>query len=451
MSGPDDPVSAAETRRDPTVRRSIIALIVTAMLAFAVVGTATVLVARRLAQSEALAESTRIARIVSQVEFLPELPAVIAGSQAAIARLDGAIDHRRQDGYIVRVKVWRLDGTVIYSDDHRAMGQRYPLDQAVRDSILNQKSSAGISNLNDPENVTELGISERLVEVYTPLTLDDGTRLAFEVYSTDTRIQAAERRMTRLMVPFALLALLILLITQLPVSVWLVRRVGRAQNERSRLLRNSLAASSRERRTIARDLHDGVVQDLSGAGYGLGALALMLPEDTAPEARTMVDTVGSALQSAVGSLRTLMVDIYPPDLTADGLRAAMDDLAEKLRTVSGAEVVVHVDLPLEPSPEAAATVYRCARECLNNIAKHAHAQHVVLSLTTDGTTIRLRVSDDGTGLPPDGFDRRAEGHVGLQLLRDAAKDLGGELRLSSATGAGTTVTLDLPSAATFPL
>lgn len=436
------------TRADPTVRRSIIALIVTALLALALVGTGTVLVARRLAQTEALAESTRIARVVSQVEFLPELPAVMAGDQAAIARLDSAVNHRRQDGYIARVKVWRLDGTVIYSDDHRAIGQRYPVDQSVRDAILNQTSSASLSNLNDPENVTELGISERLVEVYTPLTLDDGTRLAFEVYSTDTRIKSAEKRMTSLMVPFALLALLILLITQLPVSVWLVRRVGRAQNERSRLLRNALAASSRERRSIARDLHDGVVQDLSGAGYALGALALMLPEDTAPRARTMMDRVGSVLQSAVGSLRTLMVDIYPPDLTSDGLRSAMDDLAERLRVGSAAQVQVQVDLPVEPSPEAAATIYRCARECLNNIGKHAHAQQVTLSLTADQATVRLRISDDGTGVPPD--VRRAKGHVGLQLLQDVAKDLGGELRFSSAHGQGTTVTLDLPTAATFP-
>lgn len=435
------------TRPDPTVRRSIIALIVTALLAFAVVGTGTVLVARRLAQTEALVESTRIARVVSQVEFVPELPAVIAGDRAAIARLDSAVDHRRQDGYIVRVKVWRLDGTVIYSDDHRAIGHRYPLDQSVRDAILNQTSSASVSNLNDPENVTELGISERLVEVYTPLTLNDGTRLAFELYSTDSRIKSAEKRMTSLMVPFALLALLILLITQLPVSVWLVRRVGRAQNERSRLLRNALAASSRERRSIARDLHDGVVQDLSGAGYALGALALMLPEDTAPRARTMMDKVGAVLQAAVGSLRTLMVDIYPPDLTSDGLRAAMDDLAERLRAGSGAQVQVHVDLPIEPSPEAAATMYRCARECLNNIGKHAHAQQVTLSLTADGTTVRLRISDDGTGLPPG--ERRTKGHVGLQLLQDVAKDLGGELRFSSVHGQGTTVTLDLPAAATF--
>jgi signal transduction histidine kinase len=250
--------------------------------------------------------------------------------------------------------------------------------------------------------------------------------------------------MTNLMVPLALLALLVLLITQLPVSVWLVRRVGRAHAERSRLLGNSLAASDRERRTIARDLHDGVVQDLAGAGYALGGLAHALPDDTAPAARTTLGRVSAVLQSAIGSLRTLMMDIYPPDLTADGLHVALDDLADKLRTASGAEVVVDADLPTEPSPEVAATLYRCARECVNNILKHAQARHVILSLTGDGTTVRLRLSDDGIGLPPGGFDRRADGHMGLRLLQDAAEDLGGEMRISSAEGRGTTVTLVLP-------
>jgi two-component system NarL family sensor kinase len=434
-------------RPDRTVRGSIIALVVTALLAFTVVATGAIVAARRMARAEALVESTRTARVVSQIEFVPELPAVIAGDAVGIARLDDAVNHRRQDGYIVRVKVWRIDGTVLYSDDHRAIGHRYPLDQAVRDSIEKQTSSASISTLNNPENITELGISDRLVEVYTPLNLDDGTHLAFELYSTDSRIRAAETRMTNLIVPLAVAALLVLLVTQLPVSVWLVRRVGRAQDDRSRLLRNSLAASARERRTIARDLHDGVVQDLAGVGYALGAFSRTLPDDTTPSSRTRLDNCGSVLQSAVGSLRTLMVDIYPPDLTADGLHAAIADLADKLRAASQAEVVVTVDLRSEPSPEVAATVYRFARECLSNVLKHARAQHVMLSLTDDETTIRLRLTDDGVGMPPARIDRRADGHVGLQLLQDAAKDLGGEMRISSAEGRGTTVTLELPSTA----
>jgi two-component system NarL family sensor kinase len=442
-------VPAQRPRPDRTVRRSIIALVVTALLAFAVVSTGAIWVARGIARSDAFAEAIRSAHVVGNTVFAPLLPGVIAGDKNAKNLLDAAVRIRSRDGSLVRVKVWRRTGLIIYSDDPAAMGNTFALHADVAETIDAQKSTADMSDLTDPENFTENGVFRRLVEVYVPITLDDGTKLAFELYSTDARVVDAQNRLASRLVPFALMSLLVLLITQLPVSVWLVRRVGRAQEERARLLRSSLAASARERRAIARDLHDGVVQDLAGAGYALGALARTLPENTPPAARSMVDRLGGVLQGSVGSLRTLMIDIYPPDLTADGLQAAVEDLADRLRRDDGVDVEVAITISAEPSPEVAATVYRCARECLSNIGRHAHAQHVRLTLTGDQETVRMVLTDDGVGLPPTGVDRRAEGHFGLQLLRDAAKDLGGELRIMSDEPRGTVVSLQLPSGGSF--
>jgi len=432
-------------RPERTVRRSIIALVLTALLAFAMVATGAVVIARRIARTDALEEAIRSARVVGNTVFAPQLQDMIAGKPEARRLLDDAVRIRGRDGSLVRVKVWRRDGTIIYSDDPAAIGGRFALHPDIAETIDKQKSTADVSNLSDPENVSETGVFRRLVEVYIPLNLDNGTKLAFELYSTDARMVAAEHRLIGRLVPFALLSLVVLILMQLPVSVWLVRRVGRAQEERARLLRSSVAASARERRTIARDLHDGVVQDLAGAGYALGALSRTLPVDTAPAARSMVNRLSGVLQQSVGSLRTLMVDIYPPDLTADGLDTALEDLADKLRTGERLDVVVRVELTAEPSPEVAATVYRCARECVTNIAKHAHAQHVEISLTGDTRYVRLLLVDDGVGLPATALDRRAEGHFGLQLLRDAAKDLGGEMNITSSNGLGTTVDLKLPA------
>ena len=427
------------------VRRAIIALVTTAVVAFTLVATGAWVVAHQLARRDALAEGLRSAHVVANTVFAPLLPGVMQGSEDAIGRLDSAVRIRSRDGSLVRVKVWKRDGTIIYSDDPAAIGGKFPLNTDVAETIDKQTSSVALSNLRNPENVTENTIYRRLVEVYLPLNLDDGTHLAFEMYATDARVVTAESQLTADLVPFALLALLILVITQLPVSVWLVRRVGRAQDEHSRLLRNSLAASGRERRAIARDLHDGVVQDLASAGYAIGALAGTLPPDIDERSRRLMDAVTGVLHTSVGSLRTLMIDIYPPDLTADGLQAAIEDLADKLRLSAGVEVDVTIDLATEPSPQVAAMVYRCARECLTNIAQHAHAGHAEVSLTDDAESVRLRLHDDGVGLPATGIDRRAEGHFGLQLLTDAAKDLGGMLQLSSAAAMGTTVVLELPT------
>ncbi|MDQ1691967.1 MAG: two-component system, NarL family, sensor kinase, partial [Pseudonocardiales bacterium] len=409
----------------------------------AVVATGASVVAGHIARRDALAEALRSAHVVGNTVFAPLLPAVMTGSADATRRLDNAVRIRSRDGSLVRVKVWKRDGTVIYSDDHDAIGRKFPLHDDVAATIDGQKNSAAISDLKDPENITENGY-QRLIEVYTPLVLDDGTKLAFELYSTDARVLASEKELRSELVPFALLALLILLVTQLPVSVWLVRRVGRAQEERSRLLNNALAASGRERRAIARDLHDGVVPDLAAAGFAVGTLGDTLPADANATSHRLVGTISDIVQRSVYSLRTLMIDLYPPDLTAAGLSVAVENLTAKLRSAAGITVLVTVALDTDPSPATAATIYRCVRECLENIAKHARASRAELTLTGDDVTVSLRVQDDGVGLPATGIDRRAEGHFGLQLLRDAVEDLGGHLKVNSSSNGGTSIEVEVP-------
>jgi signal transduction histidine kinase len=141
-----------------------------------------------------------------------------------------------------------------------------------------------------------------------------------------------------------------------------------------------------------------------------------------------------------------MIDLYPPDLTAAGLGVVVETLADKLRSRAGITVDVAVALEVDPGPESAALVYRCVRECLDNIAKHAQATHAQVTLTGDRETIRVRLRDNGVGLPSTGVDRRAEGHFGLPLLCDAADDLGGHMRVYSGEQGGTSVDLDLPIA-----
>jgi signal transduction histidine kinase len=435
-------------RSNRIVRRTIVGLVVTAFVAFTVVATGASIVSGKIARNAAISEAVHNARVVGNAVFVPLLPGAMHGEADAIRRMDNAVRSRSRDGSLVRVKVWDRTGTVIYSDEHEAIGETFPLHADVVDAIDADKDTATVSELNDPENVTETAAYDRLLEVYIPLILDDGTHVAFETYSTVDRIHSAERQLRSELIPFALLALLILIIMQLPMSVWLVRRVGRAQDEKSRLLNDALTASGRERRAIARDLHDGVVQDLAGASYAIGAIASALHPDTDEESRELVHSVGGVVQQSVDSLRTLMVDIYPPDLTADGLESAMEDLADKLRANAGIEVASTVDLETEPSPEVAATVYRCARECLANVAVHARANHAYLSLTGDATMIRLLLRDDGIGMPENRINHRANGHLGLQLLFDAAKDLGGVMRVSSAQTGGTTVVLELPTGGT---
>ena len=433
--------SARASRRQP-VRRAVVALVVTALLAFAVVGTAADLAARRIARDDALAEAVRSTHSVGNVLLVPALPAVMAGDTTARARLDRAVRDRARAGTIVRVKVWSRDGVVLYSDEPAAIGLRFPLHEAVRLAIDDQRSTVEMSDLTEAEHLTETGTYDRLVEVYVPLTLDDGRQFALEVYSTDARVAAARALLVGQLVPFALLSLLVLLIAQLPVSIWLVRRVGRAQQERARLLRSALTASDRERRRIVRDLHDSVVQDLAGAGYALDSLVRSPALGSPEHAGGLLMRVSTVVHDTVGALRMLMVDIYPPDLSAAGLRSAIENLALPLRQ-AGVDVVVRSEPAIEPSSEISAALYRGARECLLNVAKHAHAGQVRVDLTGNDRAVRLVVEDDGTGLPS---EPPVEGHLGLRLLGDAVTDLGGRMEVSNRPGGGTVVVMELPAA-----
>ena len=435
-------------RRSRSVHWAWLVMLVTAALAFVVVGSGAVVVAHAIARDDALAEAERSARTVADAMFVPALPRAIAGDPMVIAQLDRGITARRATGAMVRVKVWSRNGTVVFSDVRSIIGKRFAPGEDVTDVIDNQRSHTDLSDLDAAENGTETNAYDRLVEVYTPITLTNGTRLAIEIYSTDARVVAAEHELTTKLVPFALGSLVVILLAQLPLSMWLVRRVSGAQQERSRLLRNTLIASRRERQTIARELHDGVVQDLAGAGYAVSALASALPDDASPSTRKTLDRVSSAMQESVSRLRTVMVDIYPPDLNGDGLTSAIEELAERLRAQDvdvDVDLDVDVDAHGEPSPEVAATLYRCAREGLANVAKHANAQYVKLTLDGDENTFILRLQDNGVGFVPTN-DRRQDGHLGLQLMRDAAADLGGHLDLTSSPGTGTTLIMRLPTA-----
>src|SRR3954470_2750408 len=173
----------------------------------------------------------------------------------------------------------------------------------------------------------------------------------------------------------------------------LARRVRRHENERAELMTLSLTASERERRAIAADLHDGPVQDLAGISYALSGLRSSVPE----ERQETVDRMVGAVRTAVQSLRRLMTDIYPPDLSGPGLGPAIEDLTEPLRT-QGVAVTLDIEPPPDVSPEAAA-VYRTVKEVLVSGANRAGAQRVGLTPHPPehgrGAAVGLEIAEDG--------------------------------------------------------
>jgi signal transduction histidine kinase len=194
-----------------------------------------------------------------------------------------------------------------------------------------------------------------------------------------------------------------------------------------------------ERRRIAADLHDGVVQELTGVSYALAAAARDPVADAAEAARQ----AAHQLRQGVRSLRSLLVEIYPPNLAEEGLAAALDDLLARHRA-RGLDVELDVDLPRDVPLAVAGLAYRVAQEALRNVMHHARAGRVLVTASRDDGELRLAIQDDGRGFDVEAVAAGSEGHLGLRILEDMVQDQGGALEVRSSPGRGTTVELRSP-------
>lgn len=167
-----------------------------------------------------------------------------------------------------------------------------------------------------------------------------------------------------------------------------------------------------------------------------------------PVMTATADTLGvasDATRQAMTDLRTLIVDIAPPNLIAEGIDNALRDLLDPFAS-RGVDVHLDVDRDIAASPEETALLYRAGQEALRNIAKHAQATRIDVRLRRWGERIRLEVEDDGMGFDDEQLDRsRADGHMGLSLLRDLVTEGGGTVALTSRAGAGTRVAIEMPA------
>jgi signal transduction histidine kinase len=421
---------------------ALVRFMVSSVIALAVVAAITILWSAHVAEDEALRRAEATGRGVARGVIAPLItPALRSGDRAAMADLDRAARNRMADGSIYRVKVWTQDQRVLYSDETPLIGQPFTLDEEDRELFGTDNASAEISDLRRPENRFERD-EGRLVEVYAGFRGQDGTPLVFEAYLPFSQVNDAATVLQRQLLPLTLGSLGLLLVLLLPLAVSLARTAERAQRERNRMLSTSIAASDVERRRIARDLHDGVVQDLAGLGYALTAIADGLPGQSACEpARDGTRKAIRILRRDVDALRTLITDIYPPELEEGQLVPA---LAGMLRTVSPdgprTSLIAPDSLDIDLGADASVLLYRVAREAVRNAVKHARASTVAVRLTVEPTHVTVSVTDDGVGM--DG--EAAPGHLGLRLLADTVHDAGGTFTVESRPGEGVQVRASLP-------
>lgn len=221
------------------------------------------------------------------------------------------------------------------------------------------------------------------------------------------------------------------------------------QKEREGLLQKAVEASEAERRRIARDLHDGVVQNLAGMAFALSAEASQLKgrpgvENGYAELLELLETSADETRGAMKDLRTLIIELAPPTLRREGLQAALlEVLREMKRKGTNTELDLQPNLRLRE--DRGALIFRVAHEILRNVAAHAKAKNVKVQLITEDASAILSIEDDGKGFSKKDMDRRrAEGHLGTAAIVELAEEAGGTLTINSEPGRGTLVVLTLP-------
>ena len=203
----------------------------------------------------------------------------------------------------------------------------------------------------------------------------------------------------------------------------------------------------KERHAISRELHDRIGQELSTLGLILGSLGARLPQESLRTVEKQMHDMQALLKSIVENVRDVMAALRPPVLDDYGLLAALRQLAVEFAQRSGiAAELSGADLQSRLPPIVETAMYRISKEALNNVAKHAQAKHVEISLHEVSGRVILDIADDGVGFYPNQVPPDTQ-HWGLTTMRERAEAVGIEFRLGSAPGAGTRIILEAERAA----
>jgi PAS domain S-box-containing protein len=199
-----------------------------------------------------------------------------------------------------------------------------------------------------------------------------------------------------------------------------------------------------ERRALATELHDRVGQNLTALGINLSIIAGGLPARAKPELAARLEDCNSLVEGTVDAMRDVMAELRPHALDDYGLPAALRSLATGFSRRTGIQVAFEkegrgADLP-KPVDLA---MFRIAQEALNNVAKHANAQHVEIAIRRKNGSALLTVSDDGVGFDPQHVDGpRADAGWGLLIMRERAEAVGARFTLKAGPNNGVQVLVE---------
>jgi two-component system NarL family sensor kinase len=444
-----DGAAAARSRpRPPSVGRVVGRFVLANLVAVTLLMAGSLWASQEAAEDEAIADARHATDLLATLLVEPNLDERLAsGDPQAVAALHAVLRDRLAAADVIRIKIWTPEGKVVYSDEPRLLGITYPLGDDEQEALRDGVTRAELSDLTRPENRFERDAG-RLLEVYRLIQAPDGQPMLLETYSPYKDATARQVDIWYRFAPISMSVLLALLAMQLPLGHRMVAQLRATGREHELLQARALDASTEERRRIAGSLHDGIVQDVSASALLVaGAAEQLRDRQSGGSAHDLAEDLAQAsraLRDSAGSLRSLLVEIYPPNLERAGLSSALDDLAARLRP-RGIDVRIDVPADIQLPLETATLLFRTAQEAVLNVVKHARAHLVEVTVREFPSSLVMEIADDGVGFDVASTLRGPRsGHLGLSVLADLAAADGATLDVRTVPGSGTTLRLEVP-------
>ncbi len=393
--------------------------------------------------------------------LLPDMQTSEALDDTVARALDETLGQGALGDRLLSFRLWRSDGTVLYSNDRAMVGKRFPLSDELKTAFAG-KMAAQFNDLDDVEDETERLAGKPLLEIYNPVLQPwSGQVVAVsEFYEIAYDFQHSLNR-ARLHTWLAVAGFTLVFFATLSAIVLrgsrtienqrhaLRQRIDDlsallAQNEalRERVQRAServTALNESHLRRIGADLHDGPAQLIAYASLRLDSRTVV-GSPTSPARREQeIASIKASLDEAMHEIRTICSGLVLPQIEAASLSEILERSVHAHRQRTGTVVdLVTSSTSVCLSPSAKICVYRFVQEALNNAHRHGGGgQHVIQRL--QGKCVTVEVADDGPGFNPDDVGPTS---LGLAGLRERVESLGGTFEITSAAP-GTIVRMTL--------
>ncbi|MFN8452596.1 MAG: histidine kinase, partial [Anaerolineae bacterium] len=335
------------------------------------------------------------------------------------------------------IEDWRQQGkTVIFSSTN--------LDHlfAVTDRILVLRNGERIDSFR-----TDMTSREEIVAAMVGYTAQEQPTPAFwaldSYYRAREKAESLNRQMLLLEKDLEVQGTLNRqLLSQLAEQVKALDQANMALQDAHRRL---LTEREEERKHLARELHDQVIQDLLTTNYQLEEVEAQ--DEVMASVRGRLEEVRGTIRQLVDDIRQICGALRPPTIDSLGLPAALQSYAREWAKRTGIEVQVHLKLNPGRFPEPIElSIFRIIQEGLSNVQRHSHASHVEITLEhTSARTLMVSIADDGDGLAED-FDLSklsGQGHFGLLGISERAALLSGHLRIHNRSGGGLLIQVEV--------